>query len=194
MMSVIKKVLLPFVLVMLSAGVVMAGLSDTTGNEAQEPSLTEVLERGNHKKFLWLLREGKQEALLQRDGITLLVPSEDTLESLGDERLKGLASDSKAMQEFIDNHVVSGRVTLSDMMSQGKMVTVAGDTLEIEETEEGLTCGGLPVLQADQMSKTAVVHVVDGAFVPASHAPAESPIEFLEDQEMQDLPDTQELE
>lgn len=173
-MSVLRKVLLTTVLLTTVVGVVMASLSDVPTADEGQPTMRDVLTRGKHQKFLTLLKDSGQESLLLRTDVTLLVPSEETLASLGDARLKKLAADGEAMKEFIDNHLLHGRYTVTDMVTKGELTTAGGDPLEVRQLEDGVECGGLPMMTTDLLCRSAIIHVLDGAFLPASHAPEES--------------------
>lgn len=77
-----------------------------------------------------------------------------------------MPENKEALAQLLSYHVVPGAITSSEIQS-GEVETLAGDSIFIEVTDEGMvTVNNATVTQADIPASNGVIHAVDQIVLP----------------------------
>ena len=92
---------------------------------------------------------------------TIFAPTNAAFASLPEARLDLLMADSDLLAETLKYHVVSGKLTTSDLASQASLTTLHGATIDIGTSDDGsLTVEGIAIVTADVEASNGVIHFI----------------------------------
>ena len=123
---------------------------------------------------------GLAQTIASTDGLTVFVPTNDALAAAPADALSAVTSDSEKLGKVITYYAVSGKLKAADVISQAEsndgMVevdTLNGEKLKIMVKDgnvmiEGATGATATVTTPDIEVGNVVLHVVDGAVLPAA--------------------------
>ena len=96
------------------------------------------------------------------DGTTILAPTDDAFaKAYGRQELDDLLLERP--RELVETHIVEGEHSLADLLDDGEVTTLAGDTLTIEPAGAMARLGGrATTVCADYAVAGARIHVIDG--------------------------------
>jgi uncharacterized surface protein with fasciclin (FAS1) repeats len=95
---------------------------------------------------------------LKGDGpFTVFAPSDDAFSKLPEGFVDGLISDPEKLTNVLKYHVVEGRVSAADLVEQGSVTTIQGDTISLNE---------INVAKADIPAGNGVIHVIEDVLIP----------------------------
>ena len=99
---------------------------------------------------------------------TVFAPTDEAFAKLPEGTLESLleAENNKKLVEILKFHVVSGRLTATDVQGLPVADTVQGTSLLLASTETGVTVDGASVLKADILATNGVIHVIDRVLLP----------------------------
>ena len=100
---------------------------------------------------------------------TVFAPSDDAFAKLPAGTVEDLVKpENKAkLAGILTLHVLSGKVMASDIGTQKlNPASVAGETLDVDGSNGGVTVNGATVTQADIGADNGVIHVIDTVLLP----------------------------
>ncbi|MGD8616081.1 MAG: fasciclin domain-containing protein [Gammaproteobacteria bacterium] len=99
------------------------------------------------------------EATLRGAGpLTVFAPSDAAFAKLPEGTLEELLADKERLVALLSYHLVPGRLTAADLLTQRDFKTVQGETLSIEQLE---------VATADIDASNGIIHAIDSVLVPS---------------------------
>jgi transforming growth factor-beta-induced protein len=154
-----------------------AGLGSALALETNEEItiLQGLQEDENFTTLVSLLESsGLAEDLSAAGDVTLFAPTNEAFETLGEDQLTTLSSDSAALTQVLQLHVLQGEYPVLDLSraEEGTLSNLAGETYVIEQTGSGLSVndGDLVSTDVDNFYSNGVVHVISNILVPAAQA------------------------
>jgi uncharacterized surface protein with fasciclin (FAS1) repeats len=110
---------------------------------------------------------GLTEAL-QGDGpFTVFAPTDEAFAALPPGTVDALLQDKEQLARILSYHVVSGRVTASEVAGIDSAPTLEGRSLSIDSSS-GVRINDAQVVTADVMASNGVIHVIDKVLIPGS--------------------------
>lgn len=99
------------------------------------------------------------EATLRGEGpYTVFAPSDAAFAKLPEGKLDEILADKEGLVALLSYHIVPGRLTAADLLTQRNFETVQGDTLSIDQLE---------VASADIEASNGIIHAIDSVLVPS---------------------------
>jgi len=135
----------------------------TSDAGSMEDDLIEVA--GNYEQLDILLLAldlaGLTTSVADGGPYTIFAPTNAAFASLPEARLDMLMADSDLLAETLRYHVVSGKLTASDLASQTSLTTLHGDSVEIGTSDDGsLTVEGITIVTSDVEASNGVIHFI----------------------------------
>lgn len=132
------------------------------------PTVLEVVEdAGIFSRLLAIVDEARLRDTLSSDELfTLLAPSDEAFAGLPDPVLEMLDGDSELQARVGELHVLEDRRSRSDLLAEGTVPTLTGDSLRIVESGGILLVDGVPVVSANLGAGNGVIHVLGGVVFP----------------------------
>lgn len=96
---------------------------------------------------------------------TVFAPSDEAFAQLPEGTVDSLLKDIPELTKILTYHVVSGKVTASDVVNLDKATTLEGSDLTIDASN-GVKVNGSMVVQPDIEADNGVIHVIDMVLVP----------------------------
>ena len=98
---------------------------------------------------------------IELDGTTILAPTDDAFTKAYDrQELDELLLERP--RELVEPHIVEGERSLEDLLDDGEVITLAGDTLEVTQAGAMARIGRATTVCADYDVAGARIHVIDG--------------------------------
>lgn len=108
-------------------------------------------------RFLSFIRSADLSYVLERSNFqTLFAPVNDALQSP--------QPDGDDQEAMLSEYLAPGAIKTYDLRTSRKLKTLAGRTLPVRETPEGMRVGDALITRPDVTCTNGVLHVVDGAF------------------------------
>ncbi|MCC6606401.1 MAG: fasciclin domain-containing protein [Anaerolineae bacterium] len=79
--------------------------------------------------------------------------------------------DPALLGSIIDNHVVSGELAQADLLAAGSVVSLAGGSLPIRETEDGMQVWYAPLRGEGRPASNGMLYVIDTMLLPPESGP-----------------------
>ncbi len=108
---------------------------------------------------------GLVETLSSEGPFTVFAPTNEAFAALPAGTLDALLADPEQLAGILTLHVVSGKALAADVVGLTEVTTVAGKVLPIS-TVDGVSVGGVNVVQTDVMASNGVIHVIDAVILP----------------------------
>ena len=135
------------------------------------PSSRNVVETARRAgQFTTLLtaidRAGFAELLASGGPYTVFAPSDNAFSRLPDGVVESLLAAPDTLADVVGYHVVSGRLTTTDVGRRSSAETFQGEDLTISSNGE-VRVDGAHVVQGDIEASNGVIHVIDRVLLPA---------------------------
>jgi len=129
-------------------------------NKKAKNSVIDVAKRaGGFATLLTAVDKAGLSALLEGDGpFTLFAPNEAAFADLPEGALQELLADKAKLTALLKYHLVAGRVSAADVLTQRTLETVSGQALPTSD---------LSVIRADIRAGNGTIHVVDKVLLPS---------------------------
>jgi len=113
---------------------------------------------------------GLVEALKGEGPFTVFAPTDEAFAKLPKETLASLLEPENAglLEAILTYHVVSGKLTAKQVVSQKGAVTLNGQRLDFATDDDGVMVDGARVVSADLACSNGVIHVVDTVLMPST--------------------------
>jgi uncharacterized surface protein with fasciclin (FAS1) repeats len=121
--------------------------------------LYETIRKSENLKHLASIVDaaGLQVSLSAPKLLTLFAPVDEAVEKA----LNGPESDRDRAQEFMQNHIVTGRFTTADLRLAKAVKTAGGATLSLETEGRVTTVNGASLTRTDIACTNGIIHMVD---------------------------------
>ncbi|NNE46727.1 MAG: fasciclin domain-containing protein [Rhodothermales bacterium] len=108
---------------------------------------------------------------LEADGpFTVFAPTDAAFAALPAGTVESLLlpENQSTLSDILTYHVVSGRVTSSQVVTLTSATTLLGQTVSIEVVDGSVFINGAQVTTVDVQADNGVIHVIDAVLLPAS--------------------------
>lgn len=145
-----------------------SGATAATPTYAQDKSVLDVVaSSGVLQSFDEAIRGAGLEHRLEGAGAyTVFVPSDEAFSRMSEAERNAILGDREAMSDFLDSHVVPGRLTATDLMSMREATTLGGDSIDVGPSARyngHIGVGGAKVAKTNLFAANGIVHIVDHA-------------------------------
>lgn len=96
---------------------------------------------------------------------TVFAPTDEAFAKVPKDVLQGLLADKDALRKVLLYHVVSGKVTASDVVKLSSAPTAQGSSVMVDSSN-GVKINNANVVKADIMTSNGVIHVIDTVLLP----------------------------
>ncbi len=108
---------------------------------------------------------GLVDTLKGEGPFTVFAPTDEAFAALPEGTVEGLLADPEALAKILTYHVISGKVTSTDLSDGMTAATVNGAEVTIT-TMGGVKINGANVISADIETSNGVIHVIDQVILP----------------------------
>ena len=109
---------------------------------------------------------------------TLLAPSNEAFDALGEQAIKSLLADPSQLANVLSAHVIPSRIRRGDMIAQRSARTLLGrDTVSFSLVDGKIAVAGAGITTADIEASNGVIHIIDRVIVPGPSAGRDMPAE-----------------
>lgn len=84
-----------------------------------------------------------------------------------DDVLEQYRNDPATLEQILLNHIVEGDMKSSDVFDSASFTALSGETLTIEQTEQGFV-NGQQIVQVNVPATNGTIHIINGVLLPAS--------------------------
>jgi uncharacterized surface protein with fasciclin (FAS1) repeats len=160
-------------LALLIAGLFTLQLSacETTMEPDPQPDIVDVAIANQFNTLVAAVQAAGLEATLRGPGpFTVFAPTEEAFAALPDGTLDTLLlpENQQVLQDILTYHVVSGKVTSSQVVSLSSAETAQGGSVEISVADGVVFINGAQVVLADVEASNGIIHVIDTVLLPPS--------------------------
>ncbi|PVY41830.1 fasciclin domain-containing protein [Pontibacter virosus] len=115
-----------------------------------------------------LQKAGVAESLSGTGPYTVLAPTEAAFLELPDSLRDNLDSPKhrELVQQLLNNHIIAGRLTTSDLQDGAILKTAAGHQLKVAKRNDKVQIGHAVIEKPDGMSSNGVLHTINKVLVP----------------------------
>ena len=108
------------------------------------------------------------DSLLASEGaFTLFAPPDSAFAALPAGTVPALLGEEQdQLRRILTHHVVDGEVSLESLADPSPLITLAGDTLQVQATDSVTTIGATRILDGDVEGANGRIHVIDGVLRP----------------------------
>ncbi len=96
---------------------------------------------------------------------TVFAPTDEAFDKLGKETIQAVLKDKTKLTAILKHHVVSGKVTSSQVVKLDAAQTLNGK-VDIRTNGGNVMVGKAKVIKADIMCSNGVIHVIDTVLLP----------------------------
>ncbi len=111
---------------------------------------------------------GLAETLQSAGPFTVFAPTDEAFAKLPDGTVESLIANPDQLKKILLYHVVSGKVTASDVVKLSDAATVEGSDVMIKVNGTGVMVNNANVIQTDVMASNGIIHVIDTVLIPTS--------------------------
>jgi uncharacterized surface protein with fasciclin (FAS1) repeats len=100
---------------------------------------------------------------------TLFAPTNEAFEALPNGVIEDLMKDENKSQllNILNNHVVAGRLTASNLQDGSILKTLGGEQLKVTKRDDNIMINGAEVIMANAQSDNGIIHVVNKVLIPS---------------------------
>lgn len=155
----------------LKDGSIWTGVNPISGELL--PTVAEALEAaGNFTTLTAAIQAtGMGDMVDQFGAITIFAPTDEAFAALPAGALDALMADSSGLTAALANHVVTGAHLAADVAGMTSVMTVGGSEITITVKDDGVYLNDtIKVTTADILTRSGVIHAIDGVLLPAAAA------------------------
>ncbi|TVP42102.1 MAG: fasciclin domain-containing protein [Gemmatimonadales bacterium] len=112
---------------------------------------------------------GLVETLDTGGPFTLFAPTDEAFAALPAGTLESLLADPDALRDILLYHVVSGRVTASDVAALNQATSLQGGSLQIMVHNGSVMVNDATVTATDIEASNGIIHVIDTVLIPGGN-------------------------
>jgi uncharacterized surface protein with fasciclin (FAS1) repeats len=126
-----------------------------------------AVQAGSFNTLVTAVKEaGLVDALSGEGPLTVFAPTDEAFAKLGEDTIKAVLADKELLAKILTYHVVSGRVTSTDVVKLQTAPTLQGQEIRIS-TMGGVRINDSMVVTADIETSNGIIHVIDAVLLPA---------------------------
>ncbi|MCE7874633.1 fasciclin domain-containing protein [bacterium CPR1] len=146
------------------------GACDSQANSGSRSSIVEsAIANGQFTTLVAAVKAaGLAEALQGPGPFTVFAPTDAAFQKLPAGTLEALLANPEQLREVLTYHVVSGRVDSSHVLSRVPMVTLQGQSLQVDLVDGQPRLQGANFVATDIACSNGVIHVIDSVVLPAA--------------------------
>ena len=151
------------------AGVLTLSSAGTQARQTQKDIVETAVSAGSFTTLAKALQAADLVDTLKGDGpFTVFAPTDEAFAKLPPETLNDLLKkENKAkLQRILTYHVVTGRVSSSDVVKLRTAKSVSGDTISIKAKDGTVMVDNARVVKTDVQASNGVIHVIDAVILP----------------------------
>ena len=138
-------------------------------NHGPKDIVNVAVEAGNFTTLAKALTAaGLVDALKGEGPFTVFAPTDEAFAKLPKGTLENLLKDKDALKNILLYHVVSGRVTSSDVVSLKSAKTLSGQSIKISVVDNKVMINKSSVTAVDVAASNGVIHVIDQVLIPGT--------------------------
>jgi uncharacterized surface protein with fasciclin (FAS1) repeats len=135
--------------------------------QGKKDIVTVAVEAGNFTTLAKALTvAGLVDALKGEGPFTVFAPTDEAFAKLPEGTLEGLLKDKEALKNVLLYHVVSGKVTSSDVVKLKDASTLSGQSVTIRVKGDKVMINKSFVTAVDIAASNGVIHVIDQVLIP----------------------------
>ncbi|BAZ29652.1 beta-Ig-H3/fasciclin [Cylindrospermum sp. NIES-4074] len=134
----------------------MADIVDTAANAGSFKTLVTAIQAAN-----------LVDTLKGSGPFTVFAPTDEAFAKLPQGTVEALLKDIPKLTEILTYHVVSGRVSSSEVVKLDSAPTVEGSSVTINTTNGNVKINDATVTSPDIAADNGVIHVIDKVLIPA---------------------------
>ena len=172
-----RKILLTAVAIALIAGPAFAhcgkcGVGDEHSHAAEASSndiVAVAVSAGSFNTLVAAVKAaGLAETLQSAGPFTVFAPTDEAFAKLPEGTVESLIANPDQLKKILLYHVVSGKVTASDVVKLTGAATAEGSDVMIKVKGSGVMVNNANVIQTDVMASNGIIHVIDTVLIPTS--------------------------
>jgi len=109
---------------------------------------------------------GLVETLSGPGPFTVFAPTDAAFAKVPAPVLNGLLADKAALTNVLTYHVAPGKLMAADIIGMGKIKTVQGSEITVNEDCSGVMVDNALVVKTDIITSNGVIHVIDAVILP----------------------------
>ncbi|MDW8321521.1 MAG: fasciclin domain-containing protein [Armatimonadota bacterium] len=146
-------------------------LVTSAARAAEKDIVDTAIAAGNFKTLVKLVQEaGLVDALRGEGPFTVFAPTDQAFAKLPKATVDALLRDKEALKQVLLYHVVSGRVTSSQVVNLKSAKTLQGSEIRISASKGKVRINKANVVKADIQCTNGVIHVIDTVILPPKTA------------------------
>ncbi len=127
---------------------------------------------GNFKTLSGALEKaGLTETLKGEGPFTVFAPTDDAFAALPEGELQKLLADPARLKQLLLYHVVSGKISASDLAALTSIKTMQGQELEVTVDGSDILVDDALVIGTDLQASNGVIHSIDTVLLPLEEEP-----------------------
>ncbi len=154
---------------MLLAVVVLSVAASSLGQAQSQKNLYQAAQDAGSFKTLLRVADsaGFKSTLVTGGPYTILAPTDSAFSKIPAGTLGPLINDKPRLTSTIKNHIITGKHTVADLVSMGKVRTLDGKELKVTKASDGsVTIGGAKIVNPDIQASNGVIQGVDTVITP----------------------------
>lgn len=132
----------------------MADIFDALINDGRFTTLVAAIERAS-------LMQG----LMEPASVTILAPTDEAFSKLPSGTVGTLLDNPPELTQLLTYHVVTDRITASNISQLNSTKTVEGSMLKVD-TSNGVHINNASVIEADIAADNGIIHAIDQVLIP----------------------------
>jgi uncharacterized surface protein with fasciclin (FAS1) repeats len=147
--------------------------------DASLPSLLDLVSEDPNLVFFMngLASIGLTDELLSGGPFTIFAPSNVAFSEAG---VLVSQMDPALLGNILDNHLVDGTFSETDLVEIGSVVTLSGEPLAITQNDTGLQIAYAPLMVAARQANNGMLYVIDSLLLPPETGPEKSMLGVLQ--------------
>ncbi|MFA5365167.1 MAG: fasciclin domain-containing protein [Candidatus Bathyarchaeia archaeon] len=125
-----------------------------------------AMDAGSFKTLVNAVKAAGLVTTLSGNGpFTVFAPNDAAFAKLPSKQIQDLLGDRKRLRSVLTYHVVSGRISSTDVSKLHSARTIMGQDVSIDSSK-GVMIGDARVIQKDIQCSNGVIHVIDKVLMP----------------------------
>lgn len=113
--------------------------------------------------FTSALKQAELVEMLNGTGpYTVFAPNDEAFKTMPEDKVKDMfkPENRQQLQTFLNNHIITGKLSTSDLQDGTMLKTVGGKQLKVTRQGEQVMVNNVAIAEADAESSNGVVHIV----------------------------------
>ncbi len=145
-------------------------IADYTDGKSQADSknlIETARESGQFSTLLTAIEAaGLTDALSGPGPFTVFAPTDEAFAAIPTDQLNAILADTATLTSILTYHVVSGRVSSTEVVGLDSAETLQGSSVSIDAGPNGVTIDNANVIAVDIETSNGIIHVIDAVITP----------------------------